>query len=133
MMQIQVRDLSRNRAAALLFLDVVLTATAWAQVQTGRIVGTIIDAQKASLANATVTVTEAATNQSVTVSANERGDFVVSSLNPGLYRVTVSSAGFQKTVINSVEVQVGQSARLDVEMKVGEVSSTIEVTSSAPL
>ncbi|HKE03769.1 MAG TPA: TonB-dependent receptor [Blastocatellia bacterium] len=132
MMQIQVRDLSRNRAAALLFLDVVLTATAWAQVQTGRIVGTIIDAQKASLANATVTVTEAATNQSVTVSANERGDFVVSSLNPGLYRVTVSSAGFQKTVINSVEVQVGQSARVDVEMKVGEVSSTIEVTSSAP-
>src|SRR5215468_8384427 len=132
-MQIQVRDLSRNRAAALLFLDVVLTATAWAQVQTGRIVGTIIDAQKASLANATVTVTEAATNQSVTVSANERGDFVVSSLNPGIYRVTVSSAGFQKTVINSVEVQVGQSARVDVEMKVGEVSSTIEVTSSAPM
>lgn len=132
-MQIQVRHLFRKRAAALLFLSVVLTATAWAQVQTGRIVGTVIDAQKAALPNATVTVTGAATNQSVTVSANERGDFVAPSLNPGLYRVTVSSAGFQTTVINSVEVQVGQSARVDVEMKVGEVSSTIEVTSSAPL
>src|SRR5215813_1616060 len=133
MMQIQVRDLSRNRAAALLFLSVILTATAWAQVQTGRIVGAVTDAQKAALPNATVTVTEASTNQSVTVHANERGDFVAPSLNPGFYRVTVSSTGFQKTVINSVEVQVGQSMRVDVEMKVGEVSSTIEVTSTAPL
>src|SRR5262249_3618009 len=132
-MQIQVRHLSRNRAAAPLFLSVILTATAWAQVQTGRIVGTVIDAQKAALAAASVTVTEAATNQSITVHANERGDFVAPSLNPGLYRVTVSSAGFQTTVINWVEVQVGLSARVDVEMKVGEVSSTIEVTSSAPL
>lgn len=36
-------------------------------------------------------------------------------------------------VVNVVEVQVGQSARVDVEMKLGELSSTIEVTSSAPL
>src|SRR4029434_3694353 len=118
-MQIQVRYVSRNRAAAPLFLSVILAATAWAQVQTGRIVGTITDAQKAALSTATITVTEAATNQSVTAHANERGDFVAPSLNPGLYRVTVSSAGFQTTVINSVEVQVGQSARVDVEMKVG--------------
>jgi len=132
-MKIQVRHFSRKSAAALLFLGVVLTTTAWAQVQTGRIVGSITDAQKAALPTATVTVTEAATNQSITVRPNERGDFVASSLNPGLYRVTISSAGFQTTVINSVEVQVGQSARADVEMKVGEVSSTIEVTSAAPL
>src|SRR5262245_55627447 len=132
-MKIQVRHLSRERAVALLFLSVILTTTAWAQVQTGRIVGTITDAQKSALPSATVTITEAATNHSVTVSSNERGDFVAPSLNPGLYRVSVSKSGFQTTVINSVEVQVGQSARVDVEMKVGEVSSTIEVTSSAPL
>jgi len=132
-MKNQVRHLSRESAAALLFLSVILTATAWAQVQTGRIVGTITDAQKAALPSATVTITEAATNQSITVSANERGDFVAPSLNPGFYRVSVAKSGFQTSVINSVEVQVGQSARADVEMKVGEVSSTIEVTSSAPL
>ena len=132
-MRIQILRFSRKHIAALWLLSLVLTATAWAQVQTGRIVGAITDAQKAALPNATVTVTEAATNHSVTVNANERGDFVAPSLNPGLYRVTVSSAGFQTTVINSVEVQVGQSSRVDVEMKVGEVSSTIEVTSSAPL
>src|SRR5262245_20873241 len=131
-MQTQVRHLSRKRMVAMLFLSVVMTITGWAQVQTGRIVGSVTDAQKAAAPNATVTVTEAATNQSVTVTTNERGDYVAPSLNPGLYRVTVSSPGFQKTVINSVEVQVGQSARVDVEMKVGEVTSTVEVTSSAP-
>src|SRR5262245_22866306 len=132
-MQIQVRHLSRNLAAALLLLGVVLTAPSLGQVQTGRIVGTITDAQKAALPVATITVTEASTNHSITAPVNERGDFVASSLNPGFYRISVSSPGFQKTVINSVEVQVGQSARVDVELKVGEVTSTVEITSSAPL
>jgi hypothetical protein len=132
-MPIEVRRLSRKRAIALLILGLVFTAAVRAQVQTGRVVGSVTDAQKAALPNATVTVTETATNQSVTAAVNERGDFVAPSLNPGLYRVTVSSPGFQTMVINSVEVQVGQSARVDVEMKVGEVSSTVQVTSSAPL
>jgi Carboxypeptidase regulatory-like domain len=132
-MQTLVRLPFRKRMAALLLLGLLLTATAWAQVQTGRIVGTVTDAQRGVLPNATVTVTDSTTNQSVTVNTNERGDYVVTPLNPGFYRITISSTGFQKTVINSVEVQVGQSLRMDAELKVGEVDSTIEVTSSAPL
>jgi hypothetical protein len=131
-MKTRILRCARKRDLGLLSLCLVLTVTAWAQVQTGRIVGAVADAQKAALPNATVTVTEAATNQTVTVTTNERGDFVVTPLNPGFYRVSVSSPGFQKTVINSVEVQVGQSARVDVALKVGEVTSTVEVTSSAP-
>ena len=123
----------RPRLMALLLLSVVLTISARAQVQTGRIVGTVSDSQKAALPNAQVTVTELATNQSVTVGTHERGDYVVTPLNPGRYRVAISSPGFQTTVINGVEVQVGQSARADVELKVGEVTSMVEVTSQAPL
>ncbi|HEU0177438.1 MAG TPA: TonB-dependent receptor [Blastocatellia bacterium] len=131
-MKTRILRCARRRVLGLLSLGLALTVTAWAQVQTGRIVGAVSDSQKAALSNATVTVTEAATNQTVTVTTNERGDFVVTPLNPGFYRVSVSSPGFQKTVINSVEVQVGQSARVDVALKVGEVTSTVEVTSSAP-
>jgi hypothetical protein len=132
-MKTQILRCARKRILGLLSLCLVLAVTAWAQVQTGRIVGTVTDAQKSALPNATVTVTEAATSQTVTVTTNERGDFVVTPLNPGFYRVSVSSPGFQTTVINSVEVQVGQSARVETAMKVGEVTSTVEVTSSAPL
>ena len=49
---------ARKRFLGLLSLCLVLTVTAWAQVQTGRIVGSVADAQKAALPNATVTVTE---------------------------------------------------------------------------
>jgi carboxypeptidase family protein len=124
---------SLRKRAALLLLGLCVAAPAWAQVQTGRIVGTVTDVQKAALPAATVTVTEGATNRTITVSTNERGDFVVTPLNPGIYRVTVASTGFQSAVVNSVEVQVGQSARVDIELKVGDVSSMVEIDATAPL
>lgn len=132
-MQNQALRYAHQRATAWLVLSVVLTVTAWAQVQTGRIVGTVTDSQKAALPNASVTVTEIATNQSVSVHANESGAFVVTPLNPGIYKVTVTSGGFRTALVNSVEVQVGQSARVDVELQVGEASATVEVTAAAPL
>ena len=74
-------------------------------------------------------VTDTATSLSVTVTTNERGDYVVTPLNPGVYRVTVTLDGFQTAVVEAVEVQVGQSARVDVELKLGAVT---ESTRSAP-
>ena len=71
------------------------------------------DPSKAVLPNASIVVTEVATNLSTTVVTDERGAYVVTPLNPGVYRVTVTSPGFQTTVVNSVEVQIGQSARVN--------------------
>jgi Carboxypeptidase regulatory-like domain len=106
---------------------------AGAQVQTGRIVGNVKDPSKAVVPNASVVVTDVATDLSVTVTTNERGDYVVTPLNPGVYRVTVSSAGFQTSVVNQVEVQVGQSARVDVGLSLGSLTERTEVVSGTPL
>jgi hypothetical protein len=76
------------RKATLTLLAVTLAAPAWTQVQTGRIVGTVRDPQQATVAKATVTVTAAATGQSHTVSTNNRGDYVVTPVDPGRYDVT---------------------------------------------
>ncbi len=111
----------------------LLVISATAQVQTGRIVGTVYDPNHAAVPNANVTVTASGTNQSVTTSTNDRGEYVVTPLNPGVYRVVVSSQGFQAMAISSVEIQVGQSARVDVDLKIGETSSTIEVAAGTPL
>lgn len=132
-MSVRTQSLNRTIAVTLLLAGVALILPARAQVQTGRIVGTVYDPTKAVVPNATVIVTESSTNQAVTVATNEHGNYVVTPLNPGIYRVTVASPGFTTTAINTVEVQVGQSARVDVEMKVGETSSIIEVTSTVPL
>lgn len=128
-------SLPRSFGSALLVAGLMLI-TAWtagAQVQTGRIVGAVTDAQGAPVANATVTVTDTGTNQSVKVATNERGDYVVTPLNPGIYQVLIAASGFQKTSINRVEVQVGQSVRADAELVVGAINETVEVNSTAPL
>ena len=122
-----------NVARLSLLLTVALAAPAWSQVQSGRIVGTVRDAQQATVPKATVTVTSSATGQSLNVTTNDSGDYVVTPVNPGLYRVTVALAGFQTAVVNAVEVPVAQSVRVDVELKIGGVAETTEVTATAPL
>src|SRR5580700_7545869 len=104
----------------LLVAALFAASVAFAQVQSGRIVGTVTDPNKAVIPNAPVTVTGAATNQAKTVSTNETGEFAVTPLDPGLYNVVVAVPGFQTTQVNNVEVVVGQSARVDVELKIGE-------------
>ena len=121
------------RKATLTLLAVTLTVPAWPQVQTGRIVGTVRDPQQATVAKAAVTVTATATGEARTVATNDRGDFVVTPVNPGRYDVTVVGAGFQTAVVTGVEVPVGQSVRVDVELKLGARNETTEVTAGAPL
>src|SRR5207245_8148544 len=91
------------------------------------------DPSHATVPQATVVATDTATSLSVTVATNERGDYVVTPLNPGVYRVTVTLDGFQTAVLEAVQVQVGQSARVDVELKLGAVSESTVVTAAAPL
>ena len=107
------------RKATLALLAVALAAPAWAQVQTGRIVGTVRDPQQATVAKATVTVTSAATGEAHTVETNGRGDYVVTPVDPGRYDVTVVGQGFQTAVVTAVVVPVGQTVRVDVELRLG--------------
>ncbi len=91
------------------------------------------DPSKAAIPQATVVVTDTATNQATTVLTSERGDFVVTPLNPGTYQVTVKMDGFQTAVVEAAEVQVGQSTRVDVELTLGALTESTIVTSAMPL
>jgi len=113
--------------------SLVAPTSALAQLNAGRIVGAVGDPSHAAVPRATVVVTDAATGLSVTVTTSERGDYVVTPLNPGVYRVTVTLDGFQTAVVDAVEVQVGQSARVDVELKIGVVTESTIVTAGMPL
>jgi hypothetical protein len=113
--------------------SLVAPTSALAQLNAGRIVGAVGDPSHAAVPRATVVVTDAATGLSVTVTTSERGDYVVTPLNPGVYRVTVTLDGFQTALVEAVEVQVGQSARVDVELKMGVVTESTIVTAGMPL
>ena len=106
---------------------------AFAQVETGRIVGTVFDPNKAVVPRAIVVITDTATNQAQTVTTNNSGEFVLTPVKPGIYNVDVTAKGFSGAAVRGVEVIVGQSARVDVDLKIGDVSTRVEVAATAAL
>jgi hypothetical protein len=97
----------------------------------GSIVGTITDATGAAVANAKVLVTNTATNISKEITTNDTGNYTVPYLRPGVYRVTVEAAGFDKSVVDNISLVVAQERRVDVALRVGAVTTQVEVNAGA--
>src|SRR5215472_833338 len=116
---------------AILFLGMCIPTLA--QVQAGRIVGTVTDPSTAVVPGARVAITNLGTAQLQTLTTNSAGDFVLTPVNPGMYRVEVSAAGFETAEVNNVEVTVGQSARVNITLKVGQAATRIDVLATAAL
>jgi hypothetical protein len=125
-----------TRFSLALFLLVGLLAAiqpAWSQEVTASIVGTITDPSGAPIVGATVTATDADRGVERTAKTNESGSYNFSRLPVGNYTVKTSAAGFQTAVRPPFNLVLNQTARLDMQMKVGQVSETVEVTGAAPV
>jgi hypothetical protein len=121
------------RFASILTVVFVGVAPALAQLQGARIVGTIHDPQNAGIPGATVTVTNTATNVARTVTTDLEGNFVVTPLDPGTYKVTAAISGFQTTVREGVELTVGQAARVELTLALSTLTTEVLVTTQKPL
>jgi len=106
---------------------------AWAQEVTAAITGTVTDPSGAGVAGATVTAKSLAQGVSFTATTNELGIYRISNLPVGNYDLRVEKQGFQTALRPAFTLVLNQTARIDVEMKVGQVNQTIEVSSDAPL
>ena len=113
---------------AILFLSASRLAA-----QSSEITGAVTDATGAVIAGAEVSVVHVGTGQTRRVSTNEVGNYSVPFLTPGIYNIVAESQGFKSAARNDVDLQVGQVARIDFRLEVGEVSERIEVTGGAPL
>ena len=92
----------------------LLTGRLFAQAgATGTILGTVTDASGAIVPNAKVTVTNTDTNVPFRTTTSSAGDYYAPSLNPGTYKVTVESAGFQKSATDTFNLSVDQKVRAD--------------------
>lgn len=107
------------------------TSLANAQTATGQITGTVKDASGAVLANAKVTVTNEATNFSRETVTNEAGTYVFPLLPVGVYSVTVTQQGFSTSKQSGIPLTVDKIARVDIDLKVGDVSATVDIQSAA--
>src|SRR5947207_5762238 len=128
--------MSKAYTSAVVFLAsicVVFVPALHAQVERASIVGKITDSTGAAMAGVEVTVTNEATNTSIRVSSDDTGAFTAVNLIPGSYRVNASPKSFRPVVFRNFVLQVGQSARLDITMELGNVEQTVEVLGATPL
>jgi Carboxypeptidase regulatory-like domain len=104
-----------------------------AQIPTGSISGTVSDPTGAAIPGAAITLTNDATGARRSAVSNDSGLYSLPSLSPATYTLSVEAKGFKVETQKNIEVQVGESARLDFSMQVGNTSETIEVSGGAPV
>jgi Carboxypeptidase regulatory-like domain len=99
----------------------------------GTVTGEVKDASGAIVAGAVVTVHNTGTNAIRTVTTNEEGRYTVPALIPGTYGVKVEKTGFKTMMRPPFELQVQQTARIDLVLELGQVTETVEVSGAAAL
>src|SRR5215469_2029470 len=97
----------------------------------GSLQGVVQDASGANVPKATVTLTNSATNVTLTKQANDSGIYRFDSLAPGNYVVTATATGFS-TVKTAFTLTTGQLMNVPVSLQVAS-KETVEVTTQAPV
>ena len=125
-----ILSLFLNDAAALIIV-LIVTTTAYAQVDRAELEGTVTDVSGAVVAGAGVRILSMDTAISQEQRTNSNGYYRFPGLAVGRYTVTVTGTGFKTKVIEGVTLQVGQTRTLDASLAVGAPTEKVEVTASA--
>ena len=114
----------------MLFCIAAVSSAALAQSQTttGTIQGNVVDPNGAVVSGATVTVRNVNTGFERSVTSNSDGFFTAPLLPLGMYRVTTTAGGFANSVLENVEVTIGNTLALSIALRVGETAETVDVT-----
>ncbi|MGD0480392.1 MAG: TonB-dependent receptor [Terracidiphilus sp.] len=124
----------RKLSVRLLFVVVLAGgATAWSQATTGSISGHVSDPAGKVVPGAQVAVHDVDTGIETTAATDQSGEFDLTALPPGHYTIAVEASGFATAIVPAFDLDIDQKARFDISMKVGAVTSNVEVTGSAPI
>ena len=99
----------------------------------GEITGLVTDNSGAAVVGASVSVTNKATGAVRRVTTNNEGLYAFPALVPGNYEMKVEQQGFKSTLRDNLQLQVQQTARIDVTLEVGAVGETVTVAGGVPL
>ena len=128
---------ARLRAAtgllAVLCMLLLTAVQGKAQTTTADVVGTVTDSSGAVLPDAKVTVQSLATHGTHTTQTTSSGDYDVPFLLPGHYSVRVELPSFKTFSVADITLQVGDRARVDAQLQIGDASQTVEVLAPSPL
>lgn len=104
-----------------------------AQILYGSLVGNVTDPSGAAVVGATVTVTQVETNQSRTAKTGDAGQYSFPTIPGGTYELKVSAQGFRTMVRKDVPISTNTVSRVDVQLELGAVTETVQVTGEAAL
>src|SRR5690348_14563246 len=114
----------------LIFSTVPLLSFAQATISSGSIVGSVSDPAGAFINGADVKITNTATEQAIEITTNTSGAFDSGALVPGNYRLLVSARRFA-SVETALTVQMGNTATVNLRLRIGDQKEVIEVQDSA--
>ncbi len=119
----------KGLAAAVVYLS--LCWMSFGQGTTSRVLGTVLDPSGASVAGASVKLTNEATQVSFTTITSGTGTYVFEAVQPGSYELQVEAAGFRRFVSGKNVVSIGQPATVNARLEVGAVSEQVVVQATA--
>jgi len=125
----------RVQTTKLLFLTmlILVPSVLRAQIDTGSIVGVVRDPSGAAIAGATVTLKSDATGVTRIVSTNEDGGYQFAAIIPGTYSVQATAQNFESAISTHIEIDVQSRPAIDFELKVGQSTQVVEVSSATPV
>src|SRR5207248_6551825 len=121
-----------KRAIALIVGFLIASCVAWGQVNTASLTGLVTDPSGAVVPDATVMLSNVATNVSQTTTTSNAGYYSFAAIQVGAYKLKVEKQGFQSAVAD-LSLDVGQKARQDFPLRVGAAGESISVEATAPL
>ena len=123
--------MSRFRTAVFVALVSLVGSAGYAQQAS--IIGVAADQTKAVLPGVNVTATDQAAGRQFVSVTNEKGEYRLLTLPPGMYTIQAELSGFSTVMLKDVELLVGQNATIPFTMKLASVSETLTVVGETPL
>src|ERR1017187_3526500 len=112
---------------------VVQNRYAFGQVDEGAISGTVQDTTGAVVPDAQVILVNKDQGITLETKTNSTGGYIFSPVRVGNYSITVTAKGFAKTTQNAVQVAVGTPITVNIQVKLGSATETVEVNTAPPL
>jgi hypothetical protein len=117
---------------AILYLLLAPARSAFGQVDEGSITGTILDSSGAVVPNAHITLLNTDVGLKLETNASSSGAYSFSPVRIGHYTLSVTAQGFSKTTQDNLQVAVSQNLQVNVQLKPGAATETVEVTDAPP-
>jgi len=99
-----------------------------AQVLYGSLTGNVTDPSSAAVPGAKVNALNSGTGISYESTTDDRGAYLFTNLQPGIFRVTVMLKSFKTTIQDSVQVSPGEVRRADFSLQIAQTTETVEIS-----